>query len=94
MKRASLFVPFFLMFCAVATKADQIGPTWDITAAGMFSAGGPESEAFTLHWTLTFEPFGPDSVMPVWSGTTAFTGVLGSFTDTFADAHTASADGG
>ena len=68
------------MLCAVAAKADQVGPAWNITAAGIFSAGGPESEAFALNWALTFESFGPDSVMPVRSGTTVFTGVLGTFT--------------
>ena len=94
MKRAALLVPVCLMLCAVAVKADQVGPRWDITAAGIFSAGGPESEAFALNWTLTFQSFGPDSVMPVWSGTTVFTGVLGTFTAIFSNAHTAPADGG
>lgn len=94
MKRAVLFVPVFLMLCAVAAQADQVGPTWDITAAGIFSGGGPESEAFALSWTLTFQPLAPGSVMPIWSGTTVFTGVLGTFTTTFSNAETAPADGG
>jgi len=94
MKRATLVVPVLLMLCAVAAKADQVGPTWDITGAGIFSAGGPGSEAFALHWTLTFQSFGPDNVMPIWSGTTIFTGVVGTFTDIFSNAPTAPADGG
>jgi hypothetical protein len=94
MKRAALLVPFFLMLCAVVAKADQVGPTWDISAAGIFSAGGPASEAFALNWTLTFQSFGPDFVMPLWSGTTVFTGVLGTFTATMSNAFTNVADGG
>lgn len=96
MRRATLCVPVFLMLCGVAAKADQVGPTWDITAAGIFSGGGPGSEAFALQWTLTFQSFSPGavSVMPVWNGTTVFTGVLGTFTDIVSNQFTNVADFG
>lgn len=92
MKRA-LFVAALALFFVAAAKADSVGPTWDITAAGLFSGGG-QSEAFALNWTLTFQTFAPGSVMPVWSGTTSFAGVLGTFTQSFSGAFTNPSDGG
>ena len=98
MKRAILFIGPFLMLFAVGAKADslQVGPTWNITANGEFGgSGAPPTESFILNWTLTFEePSGGGFIMPVWNGTTSFTGVLGTFTDTVTNQFTNAADGG
>ena len=93
MKRAAMLVAVFLTLCAVA-KADSVGPTWQITAAGIFSGGGPQSEAFALSWTVSFVPIsGSDSVFPLFSGTTAMVGVLGTVNVTMQNAALSDAEG-
>jgi hypothetical protein len=79
-------------------KADSVGPTWQITAAGIFS-GRPGlsagSEAFALDWTVSFVTFpGMDAVFPTFSGTTTMVGVLGTVNVTMQNAMLAEADGG
>ena len=88
-----MIVAAFLILCAVA-KADSVGPTWNVTASGSFSAGGA-SESFTLNWTVSFVTFpGMDSLFPVFSGTTSMSGVLGTVSTTMQDVMLAEADGG
>jgi PEP-CTERM motif len=93
--RRGLIVALFALLCVSGAKADTVGPSWDITAAGIFSGGGPQSEAFAFNWTLTFQSISgsPGMVTPVWTGVASFTGVLGTFTDHFTE-FTNPADGG
>lgn len=96
MTRASLFVALFLLLSAVTARADTI-PTWHLTASGEF--GGlinqqpVDAESFTANLTLTFAPvFG--EFEQLWTGTVSFTGVLGTFSQTYTDASPNAADGG
>lgn len=91
-KRATMLVAAFLLLCAVA-KADSVGPTWDVTASGSFSAGGA-SESFALDWTFTFVTFpGFGGVFPTVSGTTSMSGVLGTVNETMQNTMLAEAEG-
>lgn len=93
MKRAIMLVAAFLILCAVA-KADSVGPTWQITAAGIFNGGGTGSEAFALDWTVSFVSFqGSDAVFPLFSGTTTMVGVLGTVNETMQNATLSDAEG-
>ena len=80
-----MLVAAFLMLCAVA-RADSVGPTWEVTAGGIFSALGPGltagSEAFALDWTVSFVTYGGDGVFPEYSGTTTMVGILGTVNET------------
>jgi hypothetical protein len=54
MKRAAIFVGVLLLLCAAGAQADQVGPTWNLLAGGVFSAD-PSSlgaESFSLDWTI------------------------------------------
>ena len=93
MKKAALIIAAFSMLGAVA-KANSVGPTWQVAASGTFTGGGA-SESFTLDWTVSFVTMqGLGGVFPTFSGTTAISGVLGTFSTTFQNAMLAQADDG
>lgn len=95
-KKLLVFFGMFALFFAVSANADQVGPTWEIFAGGYFTGypAGAEAESFNLDLTLTFSFFSPDEVMPLWSGTASFAGILGTFSTSFANLRTSPADGG
>ena len=80
------------MLFALPARADSL-PTWDVTATGYFGGNGQPAETFQGNLTLTFTAqYGP--LLPEWTGTVSFAGLLGNWTQNYANAIPSPADGG
>jgi hypothetical protein len=72
---------------ALPARADTL-PSWNLSASGYFGGNGQAAETFQADFTVVYgynSGYG-NLLVPMWTGSMSFSGLLGDFTDNYVDA--------
>jgi len=82
-----------LLLCASFAHADSL-PAWNLSASGFFGGYGQPAETFQANLALHYQQDPDSALVPLWTGTVTFAGLLGDFTANYVNAIPNAADGG
>jgi hypothetical protein len=84
MKLAIAAAALTVLLFALPAHADTL-PSWNLSASGYFGGFGQPAETFQASFTLHYgDEYG--LLLPLWTGTISFSGLLGDFTANYVDA--------